>query len=630
MSISRTIALTALALAVALAGPARAFEIFGMRFFEAEQERTVIRDPIPYTVAFAHPDAPDDLATALRSASDLWVERSIPASGAIGLLGMANSDYRSLLAALYAFGYYAPEISIVVQGREAAAIPLNTAFPKTVSVRIEVKTGPAFVFGDVDVAPLAPPATTRNDMVDTPAQSGLTPGGPALAGNVGRAGDAAVEGWRQQGYPHVKLAQQRIVAEHKDHTLDVSLRLAPGKKASYGPVEVRGNNRVDPGFLRFMASLPQGEEYDPDDLAAARKRLARLQVFRDIRIDEADTLSEKDALPVSLYVREHPLRRFGFGATFSSIDGIGAEAYWMHRNLFGRAERLRFDASIDGVRVDDGFAQADYHLGVQFTKPGLIFPDMDLVAAIETSREKFDGGDLQDVEMHVGLTYRLGDLETGLSAFRTFSEERDGFGFREFDLVGLRAGATLDRRNETLDPSRGYYVSATLSPMQEFNFDNTGLRSTIEGRAYVGFGEDDRFVVAGRAFLGSMSGLPISESPGNLLFHSGGGGSVRGYAYESFGVYTGPVFTGGLSVINLSAEFRASISDTIGIVGFIDAGTVGSGAMPDFSADWHRGFGIGLRYETGLGPLRVDLARGLDLRAGDPDFAIYVGLGQSF
>lgn len=630
MGIYRAITPTVMVAFLCSAIPASALEIFGMRFFEGVKDEANVQDPIFYSLGFSSTDAPEELADALRAASDLWAERKLPAAGSAGLLGMANSDYRSLLATLYSAGYYSPDISILIGNQEASEVPFMQNFPSEVPVQIYVVTGPIFRFGDVDLGPLAPASSIRRNYVDAPYTAGLKSGDPALAGAVGAAADLAVEGWRQQGFPLANVSDRSIVADHRDQTLDVLLRIDPGKRATYGATKVSGNERMDADFLRYMANLPEGEEYDPDDLAAARARLVQLAVFRSIKIEEAGALSENNTLPVTLYVDEQPLRRIGFGATLSSIDGLGAEAYWIHRNLFGRAERLRFEASIDGIESQDGIADADYSLGARFTKPGVFRPDIDFSAAISAKRVHNGEIDNRGVNMSFGLEYAQGTWDVGISAFGAFAETRDDFGLRYFRLAGLLTEATLDKRSDPLDPSGGYYLATTLSAIQEYDFGNTGIRGTIEGRGYYGLGEGDKFVLAGRARIGSLSGIPVNESPADLLFFSGGGNSVRGFGFESIGLTDGLVFTGGLSTINLSAELRMHVSDTIGIVGFVDAGTVGPDALPDPSGEWHSGVGIGLRYHTGLGPLRLDIARGLDLRPSDPEYAIYLGLGQTF
>jgi len=630
MRINRAVIAMGIAGVLSTAVPARAFEIFGLKFFESTITEVTIQNPVDYALTFSSPDAPKDLADSLRAASDLWLGRAQAAEGSAGLMGMANNDYRALLATLYSAGYYSPEISILIAGQQASDVPFTAKLSTNVPVEINVAIGPQFRFGEIDLEPLALPADQRSDRVDAVKTSGLVSGDPALAGAVNDAKDLVIEAWRQQGFALATIVGSSIVADHRTQTLDVAMRIDPGKQTTYGQITVAGNQRVAADFVRYMANLPSGSEFDPDDLAAARARLLKLNAFSSVNVKEADALSAEGDLPINLRVNEQPLRRIGLGATLSSIDGLGADAYWIHRNLFGRAERLRFEASLNGVAGSDGLAGAGYKIGLRFAKPGVFLPDVTFATAASAEYVRNDEIERRAVNLSFGLLYSRDHLEAEVSAFGTYSETQDDLGFRTFRQVGLDTGATYDKRNDPLDPSGGYYLAGTLTPMHEFVFGNTGARGTIEGRGYYGVGPDDRFVLAGRAMIGSLGGFPVNEAPVDMLFFSGGGNTVRGFAFETIGITTGTVFTGGLSTINLSAELRMQVTDTIGVVGFIDAGTVGADALPDPSGYWRSGLGIGVRYQTGLGPLRLDIARGLDLQPNDPLYAVYLGLGQSF
>ena len=156
-----------------------------------------------------------------------------------------------------------------------------------------------------------------------------------------------------------------------------------------------------------------------------------------------------------------------------------------------------------------------------------------------------------------------------------------------------------------------------------------------EGSAYYGLGESDRVVLAGRVAAGSIIGAGLASIPPDRRFYSGGGGSVRGYAYQGIGPYildpvTGDrVPTGGRSYAEASLEMRIQVTERFGVVPFIDAGTISQGSFPDFS-DVRFGAGMGIRYMTPFGPLRVDAAVPLDRRPGDAAFGIYAGIGQAF
>lgn len=622
---------------------ARAFEIFGIKFFERQNEaepEDVIGEPQRYAVTFTVTGDPSgDIESTLKNTSNLWNDRDKPASGAAGLLAKARGDYQRLLYALYGVGRYGPVISIRVDGREAADIPPDAALADPADVTVSVEVGPEFRFGQAEIVNRAPPPADRRDRVDSPEDAGFVPGEVARSGAVIAAGRLGVEEWRQQGYAKARLADQRVEAAHDTNTVDARLELDPGRVAVYGPVTVQGTERMDPEFTAFMAGLPEGREYDPDDLKRAGDRLARLGVFRSARLEEAETINADGTLPFTLTVQERPLNRFGIGASYSTLDGAGFETYYLYRNLFGRAESIRFDARVAGIgsQAADDVLDLTYRAGVTFVKPGVVTPDTDFTASLFFDREVLDPYTRTGVNGQAGFTQIISEessakllVEGGWNTFDEKIYEYD----RQFSYAGLLGGVTYDGRDDKTNATEGFYLDLQGEPYYEFEYGNPTLRMTAEGRAYIGFGEDDPFVLAGRLKIGSIVGAPLEEVAPDKLFFAGGGGSVRGYAYRNIGL---PVdvdgeeeVTGGRSLVEASAEARVKVTDAIGVVAFADAGLVGEESFPDFGEEPKVGAGVGLRYLTGLGPIRLDAAVPLNPNDNDPSFAFYVGIGQAF
>jgi translocation and assembly module TamA len=626
----------AAALAVlAVTSPAASFELFGINFFGGateEEAEPVIGEPQPYTVDFVVAGG-DEIENVLQRASNLWRDRDEPASGAGGLMVKARGDYRRLLAALYEEGRYGGVISIRIGGREAAELPPDAEFPDPVAVEVVVDPGPVFLFGETEIVNRAPPPLDRDDEVEAPEEEGFVTGEVARSGVVLEAERLAVEAWREQGHAKAEAIERRVVAAHPQDILDATLVIDPGRRAAYGPVFVQGTERIDPDFVAYMADLPYGAEYDPDDLERANERLARLGVFRSARLEEAEAIGEDGLLPVSVIVQERLPRRFGIGGSYSTVDGLGFETYWLHRNLFGRAESLRLEARVGGIGDTLDAEEFDYRFSATFTKPGVYTPDTNFVASVVGERQVLEPYTRTGVAAQAGFTHVFTEELQG-RIFLTGDHSRyedDFYGIRDFTTAGVLGGLVFDSRDDPADATEGFFAEVVAEPFYEFEYGNAAARLTTEGRAYFGFGEEDRLVAAGRLKLGSLIGAPISETPPDKLFFAGGGGSVRGYAFRNIGVVrpNGDV-TGGRSLIEGSVELRARVTERIGLVGFADAGYVGEESFPDFSEDFRVGVGVGLRYVTGLGPIRFDVAVPLDPREDDPDVAFYVGIGQAF
>ncbi|WP_248306425.1 autotransporter assembly complex protein TamA [Devosia oryzisoli] len=624
--------ISAAALAVAVA-PVSAFEFLGITLFEDQSDKdaeAVIVDPQPYTVTFTSSEG-GTVESALRDASALMRDQDEPASGAAGLIAKAKGDYRRLLAALYNQGYYGGTVSIRIGNSEAANLAPDVNLPDPVPVTIVVTAGPLFTFNDVAIVNQAPPTSDPDDQVELPVMRGYGAGEVARSSVILAAEQLALQAWREQGHPKAEIVSRDVVADHATNTVDATITINPGPYAAFGPVTVSGTERMNPEFVARQTGLRPGIEYDPDTLERAQKRLDRLEVFSSARFEAAETVRSDGLLPYTLLVDELPGRRFGVGATYSTVDGLGLEAYHLWRNLFGQAERLRLDARVASIGYPVNTEEFDYFVGGTFTKPGFLSPDTDLVAAVSAERTLYPTYSETSASAKVGLTHYFSD-EITFEGGATFKRARfeDDFGTRDFATAGLYAGATYDGRDSTVDPTEGFYASANVEPFVDLLGGKPGARLVIEGRTYFGFNPDDAFVLAGRIKAGALVGPSLNEIPPDKLFFAGGGGSVRGYGYKSIGVDDGSgIVTGGRYLLEGSIEARAKVTEDIGVVGFLDGGYVAADTFPGLD-DLRLGAGVGIRYYTGLGPLRLDVALPLNKRPGDPDYAIYAGIGQAF
>ncbi|MEP0520280.1 MAG: autotransporter assembly complex family protein [Hyphomicrobiales bacterium] len=610
------------------------FELFGICFTgNCERADSEIIDPKTYTVDFEIPFVDDDsLENSIKSASELMRNRYDAVGGSAGLIARAKGDYGRILAALYNAGHYSADISIRVNGLQAADIRPGTQMPDVSEVEIRVAPGNQFKFREAVIRNSAPLTDDRKDFVELPQSVGFTVGEPAKAGVVRSAGELAREAWRQQGYPTAKIVKQEVIAVHPDEALKVYLWMAQGPYAVYGDITVEGVERMDPAFVKYMAGIIEGAEFDPDDLQRAQKRLERLGVFSRQRLLEGDAVGADGTLPITILTTEKKLRRIGIGATLSSIDGAGIEAFWLHRNLFGKAERLRIDGKIGGLGTTLDYEKVDYLVGASFSKPGVFSPDTDLNLSATAKREYNDSYTETSIGGIGAITHFYSDELTFTGGlFAEYGEYDDVFGARTLFTTGIIVDATFDGRDNRLEPSQGFYGQLEARPFYEWEFESAGLHLQAEGRVYVALQEKKRTVLAARMKFGSLAGVSVNEAPSNLLFYAGGGGSVRGYGYKNIGVeQTNGTVAGGRSLFEGSIEIRQRLTGSFGAVAFADVGLVGADSILDFSEDAKIGVGVGLRYYTGLGAIRLDVAVPLDQGKDDPDFGIYVGIGQAF
>jgi translocation and assembly module TamA len=557
-----------------------------------------------------------EAASPLRAAER---ERTVDAND---LFAAARAEYGALLAALYAQGRYSGVISVQIDGREAAAIAPLDAPQRIGAIAVTVDPGPVFAFSRAEIAPLAP---------DTAIPSGFAIGEPAETGVIRGAAAAAITGWREAGHAKAQVGSQSLTVDHASAELSAAIRMDPGPRLRFGRFDVEGQDRMREERIRAIAGFPEGEVFDPRALARSAERLRRTGVFRSVTVTEAEVPGPGGTLDVTTQLIEELPRRYGFGGQIASSDGLDLSAYWMHRNLFGGAERLRVEGT--ATNIGSGDSGTDYSLGVTLDRPATFSPDT--LLGIALLAQHIDDIDQQIDLGQIGMqaTQFVSDRLT-LTAGLQYRYQRvtDATGDYTYQDLAFPLGAIYDRRDDRFDPQRGYFLNAGLTPFIGFNETDSGGQATLDARVYRGFGADRPLVVAGRLQLGSILGTSLVGTPRDYLFYSGGGGTVRGQPYNSLGVRVlGPdTITGGTEFAAASFELRASITDTIGIVGFYDVGYVGAGGEVNYNTeDWQAGAGLGLRYATGFGPIRLDVAAPAGGDTGD-GVQFYVGIGQAF
>ncbi|MBO3762436.1 autotransporter assembly complex family protein [Ciceribacter sp. L1K22] len=606
--------------------PAVAFEIFGIKLFEGKDERLEVINPVDYSIDLDIDSGDAALDDDLRRSSLLLQNEGEPVSGDLGLVIRARDDRDRLVATLYENSRYGGVVTVRVDGTRLEELPPNPTFRKEgpIPVTISVDPGPSFVLGKFTLGGDA----ARLD----PSDYDLEPGDAAGSDKILAAAERVVIDLKAEGRPLARLTARDVIADHERRTVDVTIAADGGPKAPIGDVSVSGTKSVEADFVARYSRVRPGQPYFPEQLDAAAKRLRELGVFSSVTMKEADTLAADGSLPIEIEVSEGKHRYFGLGATVSSIDGFGLQGYWGHRNLFGQAEQLRIEGSIGRLGDTQELGNLDYATGISFTKPGAFFPAATLSASILGATRETTSYDINTVTAQTSLAYEMTDRDTISGGVAVeWANVDDAFGENEYLTVYTPFEYVRDARDDTLNPTEGYRASFAASPSYE-TFGSTpfiSLQGSVTG--YLGLGEEDRIVLAGKIAGGSVFGSgSLSDIPTNRRFFAGGGGSVRGYAFEEISPYNADDDpTGGRSFATASFEARIKITEAIGVVPFIDVGTVSASNFPDFS-DIRAGAGIGLRYATPFGPIRLDVAMPLDRYDGGSDYGIYAGIGQSF
>jgi translocation and assembly module TamA len=415
--------------------------------------------------------------------------------------------------------------------------------------------------------------------------------------------------------------------------MDVTYIIDPGPLTRYGDVSVQGLDRVTEQLVRNRVPWKPGEEYRPEEIEDARSSISDLGVFSSVRVGLEREPGPDGVTPVNITVAERPRRVIGAGFSYSTEDGLATNAYWQHRNLFGGAEQLRFSATLARIGENDP-TDIEARLNANFRKPDFLMLNQALILDATLLRERPDAYDRDAVVLSALLERKLSDALTvsgGVTLEQSSVTDNLG-GTTDSTLFGVPLHISYDGTNDLLDPTRGFRTDLLVTPYKQIGAQGAIFSiARITNSAYYDFAGDGRFVAAGRFSLGSVFGSSTADIPADKRFYAGGGGSIRGYGFQDVGPRDAEGEpTGGRSLIEVGAEMRIKITDTIGIVPFIDGGNVYESPTLDFSEELRWGAGIGARYYTPFGPLRVDVAVPLNKRPGDSSWQLYISIGQAF
>jgi len=553
------------------------------------------------------------LEAPLRAASLLVRLEDAPPEDELGLDMRLRRDEEEALKIMQSFGYYGGTVRTEKTTRDGRMV-----------VRIVLDPGPQYRMGSVDIR-YERPAPHWEDAPRSLADVGLKPGDDAVAPAVVAAVDAVRHRFLNNGFPFIRLVSERYIVDHAAHTLEADLVYDPGDYVTMGKVRARGTETVKSDYFEKMRTWKLGDPWNADTLARYQDFLASQGLFGSIAAAPAVEADGGERRDVMLDLTDAPQRTVSAGIRFDTDRGPGLQAAWEHRNIAGEGERFR--------------AEAEYWKDLQtvrgtFRIPAFLRRDTDFVAEGWAKNEVTDSFD--QTAAWAGAGFDRCFWKIWMASIRatveggTLSSNRNPRS--EYMMVGLPVTVRRDSTNDLLNPTRGTRASLSFTPyMGEMNREFAATVTRAEGSAYCDVMDNERLVLAGRVAAGTLM-KDGGAVPASILFYSGGGGSVRGYPYQSLGpLDEDNNALGGMSMVETNLEMRIKVTDTIGVVPFLDGGNVFDESWPelaDMSMRWAAG--IGLRYYTSIGPVRFDAAVPLNKRKDDAPWQVYISIGQSF
>ncbi len=428
----------------------------------------------------------------------------------------------------------------------------------------------------------------------------------------------------ENGMPKAKLnAKAYIDIEKYEARLDFNI--SQTQKLKFGNVTTNKIDSIGDEYIKDKLRFKEGEAYDTKKIDESYKNLYATGVFESVNIKpELDT--DGDSVPMDVNVTLGKQRSFKVGVGYDTDEGARLKAGWLHRNFYGNLNRFEAIAEVSGIRQNVG---AKINIPKVF---GFELEDMVKYEKVKYQgyEEKIASNAFKFKIPYKTTTHYIGVLtESGKVEADTESEEIKS---SDFFINALTYEYTIDRRDSILDAKKGFYIAWNV----EFADNALGstinyLKTNLEARKIVGFDDGSYFrdfLFAARGNIGTINDFRQNDIPVFKRYFAGGSFSNRGYGYRKLGEkdnYGNNI--GGNSIIDYSLEARYKTTKSLWGVLFFDSTLLNKNSLA-FNGEYKPSVGMGIRYDTIIGPVRFDI--GVPLREDKRAPVFHVSFGQAF
>ncbi|MBQ0772844.1 MAG: BamA/TamA family outer membrane protein [Sphingomonadales bacterium] len=533
----------------------------------------------------------------------------------------AQSDADLVERLLRIEGYY----DAVVQTR------FETDGAERVEVVINVQAGPQYELDEITLPGLetavAPDPQKFRDSFGL--QTGEIVNSDRIMDAIGRLDVAMAE----NGYPFAETSEPELEIDHAERLGDLDVPVTPGGRFNFGSIVMAQTDLFDADHVQMIARFDPGDLYQASDVEDLRRALIATGLVSTISVDPV-VAKDPGAVDIAVNVAPAPLRTIAGELGYGTGEGVRSAVSWEHRNFFPPEGLIRATAVLATQEQSGSIAYRRNN----YRRRDNVLNGRTALSVVDRPAFKAQTFSVAaNIERQSNLIYQK-RWSWSLGVELLASRETDITGpaattARETFFIGSLPGSvTFDASDDLLDPTRGFRLTGRVAPeasLQDGSFFY--VRSQVDGSAY--FPVSDKIVLAGRARFGTIAGAGNNRIAPSRRLYSGGGGSVRGYGYQSIGprdANNDPL--GGRSLVEFSLEARVKtgfFGGNLGIVPFVDAGNVYTSSTPDFSG-LRYGAGLGVRYYSDFGPIRIDVGTPINPQPGDTRIAVYVSLGQAF
>jgi translocation and assembly module TamA len=413
--------------------------------------------------------------------------------------------------------------------------------------------------------------------------------------------------------------------EGRTHKAILSYRITHGPQANFGQPVIKGQVRVKDKVILRSVSWKQGECFKQSKIDSTQTKLVQSQLMSSVTVVPAEAPNAQGEVPVTITIKERVARTLTAGLQYTTDKGFGVNTGWEHRNLWGGAEKLNVDLAL---------AQQEQSILSKLRIPAFLHNSQTLALNAGFKRQDTDAYVTDSITTGATLERRLmPNLNGGVGVAYTLTQTEDVLGGNsKYGLLSFPSFLDYDTRDDAMDTRKGMLGNLNVTPYTEtFGDGGQFVKTQLNLQTYFSSDVTLKPTLALKLTLGSILGADGTDVPSDLRYYAGGGGSVRGYSYQSLSPRVNGKEVGGSSMMAASTEVRVRFTETIGAVAFVDAGNAYEDMMPQIGKDLYYGAGVGARYYSPVGPLRVDVAvplNGKDI--GETGYGLYVSLGQAF
>lgn len=566
-----------------------------------------------YEVKFEGIENPEELEL-VQSASQLVKLKDSPPATLLGLKRRAEGDISHIIQALQSQAHYGA----------TAHFSINREGSK---VTVKVQPGPVYPLAafqiryfqngqEVSENSLICPITLQDLNIEI--------GAPALPETILNAEDTILDKLNLQGYAFASIKKREVLADQQAKNVIVQLEIEIGPLTYFGPLTIKGLERVSEKFIYKKLRWCTGELYNPIKIEKTQEALELSALFRSVNITHAEEPIDCDRLPMEISLVEAKQHSIGFGLNYTTSLGPGITGEWEDRNVFGEGQKLSIRSNV-WQKLQEG--------SMTYLIPDFGRRDQNLIWLLDYCHERtksftehalsFSGTIERKINEHLRISYG--------GMYKRLRSQRSDFN-GTFDLLKMPLQLRWSNADSVLEPTKGGTLQLKLIPsFQIFQPRFAYSINTLTGTIYQALTKDKRHIFAAKLMIGSIFGASKHEIPPPERFYAGSESTLRGYRYltvSPLGRHDKPL--GGRSIFIYSLEFRNRIGKNLGLVLFYDIGNVYWGPIPNFRKGFRQSAGLGIRYYTPIGPIRLDIAVPLNKRRIDNPVEVYFSIGQSF